>query len=91
MKIYKFLFLFDLSLFLMAQIMQLTINFTTRPLTQYKDSVLDSQYKYEMVMWLSYLYDGNSYTDKTTSLHWNCPRMPQVPILTRKNTVQWQW
>ena len=53
---------------------------------QYKDShsSMDFYYKDKTVVRQSYLYDGNTYTDKTTSLYWDFPQVPSihtVPVL----------
>ena len=47
-------------------------------LSQYKNHLSrygDSHYKDKKVVRLSYIYNGNSYTDKMTSLYWISPLM----------------
>ena len=39
----------------------------------------DSYYKDKTVLWLSYLYNGNSYTAKTAALYWKGPQ--NLPIV----------
>ena len=54
--------------------------------SQYKDRLSmyeDSHYKDKTVMRPSYLYDGNSYTGKTTSLYWD----RQAPVKTGLTAV----
>ena len=53
----------------------------------YKDGLSryeDFHYKDETVVRPSYLYNGNSYTGKTTPLYWDGPRMALGPRRTNK-------
>ena len=57
----------------------------------------DSHVKNKTIVRLSYLYNGNSYTDKTTSLYWDGPHVPQVindcvsPLSTRRHHQNGWW
>ena len=55
-----------------------TLRWNSAPF-QYENSLsryVDFHYKEKMVVRLSYLYNGNSHTGKTTSLYWNGPQIP---------------